>query len=243
MKKALIALAVVLVVLACSGPAFASSGVVAENSIPWWTPAHSFTAVGNAQAVDTTNNRLVVRVTLASAGVATYLGNDLTVRIVPKTQILRHRGRLYRTIALDKVRLGDHVRVTGSIDISVPAQPVFTAGRVIATHVVQPDQIKWFAFRGPLKSIDATDSTLVARPLRVTRGLWDVIGTKTPFVVAPNARIFTWTGGKPVVLTLAELVPGERVLAQGAIDRSVPTAPVFTIKWMRVWLPTPTPAS
>jgi hypothetical protein len=243
MKKALIALAVVLVALACCGPAFASSGVVAENSIPWWTPVHSFTAVGNAQAVDTTNGRLVVRVTLASAGVATYLGNDLTVVVTPKTQILRHRGRLYRAIGLDKVRLGDHVRVTGSIDLSVPAQPVFTAKRVIATRVVQPNQIKWFAFRGPLKSIDATAGTLVAKPLRVTRGLWDVIGVKTPFVVAPNARIFTWVAGKPVVLTLADLVPGEHVLAQGSIDRSVPTAPVFTIKWMRVWLPTPTPAS
>ncbi len=243
MKKALTALAVVLVALVCCGSAFASSGVVAESSIPWWTPAHSFTAVGNAQAVDTTNGRLVVRVTLASAGVADYLGDDLTVVVTPKTQILHHSGKLYRAISFGAVRLGDRVRVTGSIDLSVPAQPVFTAKRVIATHVVRPDQIKWFAFRGPLKSIDATGGTLVAKPLRVTRGLWDVIGTKTTFVVAPNARIFTWVAAKPVVLTLAELAPGERVLAQGSIDRSVPTAPVFTIKWMRVWVPAPTPAS
>jgi len=243
MKKALIALAVVLVALACCGPAFASSGVVAENSIPWWSPAHTFTAVGNAQAVDTTNGRLVVRVTLASAGVADYLGNDLTVVITPKTQILHHSGRLYRAIGLAGVRLGDRVRVTGWIDLSVPAKPVFTAYRVIATHVVRPDQIKWFAFRGPVKSVDATGGTLVAKPLRVTRGLWDVIGVRTTFVVAPNARIFTWLAGKPVVLTLADLTPGERVLAQGSIDRSVPSAPVFTIKWMRVWVPAPTPAS
>ena len=243
MKKALIALAVLVVALACCAPAFADSGVVAENHIPWWTPAHTFTAVGKAQAVDTTNGRLVVRVTLASAGVATYLGDDLTVVVTPKTQVLLHHGRLYRTISLTGVRLGDNVRVTGTIDLTVPAQPVFTAKRVIATHVVRPDQLKWFAFRGPLKSIDATDGTLVAKPLRVTRGLFDVVGVKTTFVVGPNARIFTWVAGKPVVLALTDLVAGERVLAQGSIDRSVPTAPVFTIKWMRVWVPAPTPAS
>ena len=243
MKKALIALAVLVVALACCAPAFADSSVVAENHIPWWTPVHTFTAVGKAQAVDTTSSRLVVRVTLASAGVATYLGDDLTVVVTPQTQVLRHRGRLYRTIGLANVRLGDNVRVTGTIDLSVPAQPVFTAKRVIATHVVQPWQLTWFAFRGPVRSVDVTGGTLAAKPVRVTRGLFDVVGVKTTFVVAPNARIFTWVAGKPVVLTLADVTPGEHVLAQGSIDRSVPTAPVFTIKWMRVWVPAPTPAS
>ena len=110
---------------------------------------------------------------------------------------------------------------------------------MIARTIVAPNKIKWFAFRGPVKSVDATGGTLVARPLVVTRGLWDVLGIKTTFVVAANARIFTWQSGKPVVLTLADLAAGDHVLAQGAIDRSKPATPVFTIEWMRVWEPTP----
>jgi len=243
MKKVLLALAVALVALACSAPAFAATSVVPESQISWWHPAHTFVAAGNAQAVDTTNGRLVVRVTLASEGVDQFLGDDLTVIITPHTQLLRHHGRLYKAITLGDVRLGDHVRVTGTIDLTDPADPVYTAQRVIATHVLRPDQIKWFAFRGPIKSIDATGGTIVAKPVLVTRGLFDVIGTKTTFVVSPTARIFTWVAGKPVVLTLADLTPGEHVLAQGSIDRSVPTAPVFTINWMRVFVPQPTPAS
>ncbi len=243
MKKVLLALAVALVALACSAPAFAATSVVPENQIPWWHPAHTFVAAGNAQAVDTANGRLVVRVTLASAGVAQYLGDDLTVVVTAKTQLLRPHGRLYRAITLGAIRLGDHVRVTGKIDLTDPAQPVYTATRVIATHVVQPNQIKWFAFRGPVKAIDTTAGTIVARPVQVTRGLFDVVGVKTTFVVAPTARIFTWVAGKPVVLTLADVTVGEHILAQGSIDRSVPAAPVFTIKWMRVFVPQPTPAS
>ncbi len=240
MKKALLVLAVMVVALACFVPAaFATTGVVAENHISWWTPAKSFTAAGKVDAVDATNGRLVVRVTLASIGVAPYLGDDLTVVVTPKTQLLKPHGRLFKAITMSDIRLGDHVRVTGAIDLTVPAQPVFTANRVVATHVLNPNQIKWFAFRGPVKSIDLTGGTIVARPLLVTRGLWDVIGVKTTFVVAPTARIFTWVAGKPVVLTLADLTVGERVLAQGSIDRSVPASPVFTINWMRVWEPVP----
>ena len=103
--------------------------------------------------------------------------------------------------------------------------------------MVAADQLKWFACRGPIKAVDTTAGTVDLRPRVVTRGLWDVLGVKTTFVVAPNARIFTWVAGKPVVLTLADLTAGEHVLAQGSIDRSVPATPVFTIKWMRVWEP------
>jgi hypothetical protein len=239
MKKALVVLAVVVVALAVCAPAFAASGVVAPDHISWWHPAKTFTAAGKVQAVDTRNGRLVVRVWLASIGVAPYLGDDLTVVVTADTQLLRAYGNRFRSIALGDIALGDHVRVTGTIDRSVPRSPVFTANRVIARTIVAPNKIKWFAFRGPVKSVDASGGTLVARPLVVTRGLWDVLGIKTTFVVAANARIFTWQSGKPVVLTLADLAAGDHVLAQGAINRSVPATPVFTIEWMRVWEPTP----
>ena len=181
-----------------------------------------------------------MRVTLASIGVAPYLGDDLTVVVTPKTQLLQTHGRLFRTITMSDIRLGDHVRVTGAIDLTVPAQPVFTASRVVASHVARPDQIKWFAFRGPVKSIDA-DRRHDRRPAPA-RDAWPLgrrRRRRPTFVVAPAARIFTWPSGKPVVLTLADLAAGDHVLAQGSIDRSVPATPVFTIKWMRVWEPVP----
>jgi hypothetical protein len=239
MKKALIVLAVFVVALAVCAPAFAQSGVVAPDHITWWQPAHNFTAAGNAQAIDTTNGRVVVRVWLASIGVAPFLGNDLTVVVTPNTQLLRAHGNRYRAIQLSDIWLGEHLRVTGTIDRSEPNAPVYTATRIVASRVVAPNQLKWFACRGPIKAVDTTAGTVDLRPLVVTRGLWDVLGVKTTFVVAPNARIFTWVAGKPVVLTLAELTAGEHVLAQGSIDRSVPATPVFTIKWMRVWEPKP----
>ena len=40
--------------------------------------------------------------------------------------------------------------------------------------------------------------------------------------------------GWPVRATLADVVVGDRVYAQGGADRSTPSAPVFTIRWMVV---------
>jgi hypothetical protein len=150
MKRALIVLAVLVVALAVCAPAFATSGVVAPDHISWWHPANSFTAAGKVQAVDSTNGRLVVRVWLASIGAAPFLGDDLTITVTANTQLLRAHGDRFRGIALGDIRLGDHVRVTGVIDRSVPKQPVYTAKRVVARTVVAPDKIKWFAFRGPV---------------------------------------------------------------------------------------------
>lgn len=241
MKKLLIVAAVALAVLAFCAPALAGdpSGVVAPDNIAWWHPAHTFTAAGKVQAVDTANGRLVVRVWLASVGVQRFLGDDLTVVITPDTQLLRAHGIKFEAIKLADIALGDHVRVTGVIDRHVPRQPSYVAGRVVAQTAVPPEALKWFAFRGPVKSVDATAGRLVARPRLVTRGLWDVLGADTTFVVAPTARIVTWRAGERVILTLADVAAGDHVLAQGSIDRTDPAAPVFTIKWMRVWEPAP----
>ena len=67
MKKALIVLTVFVVALAVCAPAFAQSRRRRPRSHHLWQPAHNFTAAGNAQAIDTTNGRVVVRVWLASS--------------------------------------------------------------------------------------------------------------------------------------------------------------------------------
>lgn len=40
--------------------------------------------------------------------------------------------------------------------------------------------------------------------------------------------------GWPVKAALADVVAGDRVYAQGGVDRSDPAAPVFMIRWMLV---------
>jgi hypothetical protein len=236
MKKLLIVVVVAIAALALAAPAFAW-----PVDLPWWHPATQFTAAGKAKAIDTANGKIVVRVQLASTGVAQFLGEDLTVTIKPETQILLRKGLGFKTIKLGEISLEDHVRVAGAIDRSEPGKPDYIAQRVIVHHPVPAEGLTQFACRGPVVSVDAVNSSMVIRLHLVTRALWEDLGTNYTFAVGADAKIFSVKDGVITPITLAEVSPGQRVTAQGVIDRSVPDAPVFTIKWMRVF-PAPTPA-
>ena len=110
------------------------------------------------------------------------------------------------------------------------------AGRGIGKRLVMRrlplNDIKRFSFRGPVTAVDAAAGTLTARMNRVTRALSPYYHATCDFVVAPDARIWVMKDGWPVRATLADVVVGDRVYAQGGADRSVPSAPVFTIRWM-----------
>jgi hypothetical protein len=230
MKKPLIAVLVLVAALALCAPAMAWP----SNGIPWWQPSHTFTATGKAQAIDVDASRLVLRVHLASRGVQQYLGEDLTVTITPRTQLLRARGNRFHAIGLDDIEAGDHVRVVGVIDRSTPGSPVYVAKRVIARHVVAPDELKRFAAAGPVRAVDAAGNGITIHLNRVTRALWLQLGSDLACTVAANAKIVTWVDGNPKRITLAEVSVGDRVVAQGSIDRTNPRAPVYTVKWVRV---------
>ena len=241
MKRTLLILTVVVVALAAlvaCVPAYASAGgFVPVAQIHWWHPATSFTVAGKVQAVDTTNGRLVLRVWLASIGAQDYLGDDMTVVVKPATIVLRATHGQLKRIDLAAVKLGDHVRVAGAIDRTVPALPVYKAERIVARTPAPFVALKWFAVRGPIKAVDTAAGKLVLHARLVTRGLSDVVGTDVSFKVAPDARIITWRDGVRTALTLDGVVAGDRALAQGRIDRSDPAGPVFTIRWMHVWEP------
>lgn len=229
MKKLLVVTVVALAALVLAAPASAW-----PIDLPWWTPATDFTAAGTAKAIDATNGKVVVRVQLASAGVAHFLGEDLTVTVTPATQILLRQGLGFKAIDLDDIALEDHVRAVGLIDRTEPAEPDYVARRLIVRHPVPAEGLTRFACRGPVVSLDADARTIVVRLRLVTRALWRDLGKDFMFVVAPDAKIFTARDGVFTPLTLADVTAGRRVTAQGVIDRSAPDAPVFRIKWMRV---------
>ena len=96
------------------------------------------------------------------------------------------------------------------------------------------NEIRRFAFRGPVTAVDATAGTLTATMNRVTRALSPYYHASCDFLVAADARIWVMKNGWPAKATLADVVVGDRIYAQGGADRSIPSEPVFTIRWMTV---------
>jgi hypothetical protein len=227
MKKVLIAALIVVAALALCAPAFAW-----PVALPWWQPAHHFTCVGKIKAVDTTAATVTVRVHLASRGVADFLAEDLTIAVDPAAKIFKAEGNDLTPIALADVVVGEKLRVEGVIDCSAGA-PVYVGKRLVMRHLPIND-IKRFAFRGPVVTVDAGAGTLSAHLNAVTRVLSPYYHTDLGFTVAPDARVWVMKHRWPVKATLADVVAGDRVYAQGGVARSEPAAPVFTIRWMLV---------
>ncbi len=227
MKKLVLVTAIAVAVLAWCAPAFAW-----PVTLPWWQPSAHFTCVGKIQAVDTTAGAVTVRVRLASRGAADYLGDDLTIVAARGAHVFKAVGAGLRPITLSDLVVGEKLRVEGTIDYS-SGSAVF-AGKRLVMRRLPLDEIKRFACRGTVAAVDAAAGTLTATMVRVTRALSPFYHAAREFVVAPNVRLWVMKDGWPVRATLNDVVAGDRVYAQGGADRSTPSAPVFTIRWMVV---------
>jgi hypothetical protein len=224
MKKLVVVALVAIAVLVICAPAIAWP--VAQK---WWEPSSHFTAVGKIQAVDTTANTVTLRVHLASPGVADYLGDDLTIVVAAGAHVYKAFGARFESIALGELVVGEKLRVEGQI--SYPAgSPVFTGHRLVMRRLPL-NEIRRFAFMGPVTAVDATARTLTATMDKVTRALSPYYHGPCSFVVAAGARIWVMKNGWPTKATLADVVVGDRLYAQGGADRSIPSVPVFTIRW------------
>ncbi len=227
MKKLVLVALVAVAVLAFCAPALAW-----PVSLPWWEPSHHFTCVGKIQAVDTAASTVTVRVHLASRGAADYLGEDLTVAVAADARVYKAAGARLTPIALADLVVGEKLRVEGVIDYASGSASF--VGKRLVMRRLPLNEIRRFAFRGPVTAVDAAARTLTARMNRVTRALSPCYQRTCDFAVAADARIWVLKDGWPVRATLADVVVGDRVYAQGGADRSIPSAPVFTIRWMVV---------
>jgi hypothetical protein len=227
MRKLLIVALVAVAALVVCAPASAW-----PVTLPWWEPVDHFTCVGKIQAVDSAAATVTVRVHLASRAVADSIGEDLLVTVAPGARILKANGAVHRPIALGDLVVGEKLRVEGRVDYSSGAA-VYLGKRLVMRRL-PINQIRRFAFRGQVTAVDAAAGTLTATLDKVSRALSPYYHGTCSFRVAPGARLWVMKNGWPQRARLTEVVAGDRVYAQGSADRSVPSLPVFTIRWMVV---------
>ena len=227
MKKLLIMALVAVAALVVAAPASAW-----PVSLPWWEPVDHFTCVGKIQAVDTAAGTATVRVHLASRAVADSIGEDLLVTVASDAKIFKAAGAVYTPIALADLVVGEKLRVEGRVDYS-SGTAAFVGKRLVMRRL-PINEIRRFAFRGEVTAVDAAAGTLTAKMAKVSRALSPYYHGTCTFQVAPGARLWVMKNGWPQKAQLADVVVGDRVSAQGSADRSIPSLPVFTIRWMVV---------
>jgi len=227
MRKLLIVALIAVAMLVVVAPA--SAWPVA---LPWWQPVDHFTCVGKIQAVDASAGTVSVRVHLASRAVADSIGEDLLVTVAADAKIFKAAGAVHTPIGLGDLVVGEKLRVEGRVDYS--SSTAAYVGKRLVMRRLAINEIRRFAFRGQVTAVDAAAGTLTAKMTRVTRALSPYYHGACTFQVAPDARLWVMKDGWPQKAALADVVVGDRVSAQGSADRSVPSLPVFTMRWMVV---------
>jgi hypothetical protein len=225
MRKLLIVALVAAAALVVCAPAMAW-----PVSLPWWQPTDHFTCVGKIQTVDTTAGTVSVRVHLASRAVADSIGDDLLITVAPDAKIFKADRAVQQPIALGDLVAGERLRVEGRVDYTSGAV-VYLGKRLVMRHM-PIDLIHRFAFRGRVTAVDTAAGTLTASLDKVTRALSPHYLGSCTFKVAPDARLWVMKNGWPAKVALSDVMVGDKVYAQGDADRSVPSLPVFTIRWM-----------
>jgi hypothetical protein len=225
MRKLLIVALVAVAALVVCAPASAW-----PVTLPWWEPVDHFTCVGKIQAVDTSAGTATVRVHLASRAVADFIGEDLLVTVAPDAHIFKADGAVLQPIALGGLVAGEKLRVEGRVDYTSGAAVYL--GKRLVMRQLPINAIHRFAFRGDVTAVDAASCTLTATLDKVSRALSPYYHGTCTFQVAPGAQLWVMKNGWPQKMTLTDVVVGDRVYAQGGADRSVPSLPVFTIRWM-----------
>lgn len=227
MKKLLIVALVAIAALVAAAPASAW-----PVTLPWWQPVDHFTCVGKIQAVDTTAGTATVRVHLASRAVADFIGEDLLVTVAPGAHLYKADGAVLHPVALGDLVAGEKLRVEGRVDYASGAA-VYLGKRLVMRRLAI-NEIRRFAFLGDVTAVDAATRTLTATLDKVSRALSPYYHGTRAFQVAPGAQLWVMKNGWPQKTQLSDVVVGDRVYAQGGADRSVPSLPVFTIRWMLV---------
>jgi hypothetical protein len=227
MRKLLVLALVAVAALVVCAPASAW-----PVTLPWWQPVDHFTCVGKIQAVDTASGTATVRVHLASSAVADFIGEDLLVTVAPDAHVYKAAGAALQAIALGDLVVGEKLRVEGRVDYASGA-PVYLGKRLVMRRL-PINEIRRFAFRGSVTAVDVASGTLTATLVKVSRALSPYYHGSCTFQVASGGQLWVMKNGWPQKMQLSDVIAGDHVYAQGAADRSVPSVPVFTIRWMLV---------
>jgi len=178
---------------------------------------------------------LVVTVGSGSSRMGVSPGATVRVDVPASAGIYALRHRLATTTTFNDLTSGDLVKITGVADRTDAGVPLFTAARVLATHVAAVDQLTWFALRGVVDGPGPTAGSLLVTLSCGTRAVRADIGAQLVLTATPSSTIRTLAGGVVSTLPAADVTAGESIAVTGCIDRCVPAAPAFDIGRAFVW--------
>ena len=185
----------------------------------------SFSCLGSVTAVDPGAGTITVAVKHATIALQGSIGQSLTLTVTADSVISTFVHGARTAVTLANVPAGDRLAVSGTIDATDPATPVYT---VVKAVVWTPADNARFLCQGTVSSVDLQADALIVHVGHGSMGLRASLGKDVTIDLASGARIFVAKGRRLTTAASGDITAGDDVVIVGRADRSDPSAPVFT---------------
>ena len=221
-------LPVLLCALALGLAAQAQASPTAASRGPGHTAAgQTFTCLGTVTAVDQTAGTITVTVKRASPALQGSVGQSLALTATADS-VLSTRAHCVKTaVTLADVSAGELLVASGTIDATDPSAPVYDIARAMVWHPA--DHVR-FLCQGTVSSVDLQADALVVHVRHGSRGLRGSLGKDITIDVPASAKVFAVGHHAATLTTIGQITAGDRVVIDGRVDRTDPSAPVFTAR-------------
>jgi len=223
-------LALLLASQAVAGPATAS------RDQRLGAAGQSFSCLGSVTAVDPGADTITLTVNHATIALQGSIGQSLTLTVTADSVISTFAHGTRTAVTLAGVPVGDRLAVSGTIDATDPAAPVYTVVKAVAWA---PADNARFLCQGTVTSVDLQADALVVHVGNGSVGLHASLGKNVTIDLASGARIFVANGRRLTTAASGDITAGDDVVIVGRADRSDPSAPVFTASVVLVHHVTP----
>ena len=212
-------LALFLASQAMAGPATTSRGQGLGAA------GQSFSCLGRVTAVAPGAGTITVTVKHATIALQGSIGQSLTLTVSADSVISTFRRGAKTAVTLADVPTGDRLAVSGTIDATAPAAPLYT---VVKAVVWTPRDSARFLCQGTVSSVDLQANALVVHVCQGSIGLRASLGKDVTIDLASSTRIFVAKGRRLTTAASSDITAGDHVVVIGRADRGDPSAPVFT---------------
>lgn len=220
MKRAFIAVAALLVLLAAAPVAAANP---ARGHKPAAPKAKAFTVKGVVKQA--TTGSITLTVWNGSRGLREQRGHDITVQVGAETTITRFAADGPLAVNTSDIRPGEHIRVWGHIDRGEAASPSLYKAKRVALRATWP-----FSLKGTVAAVNGTAGTLSVTVLSGDAAVKSFIGATAPLLlnVAPDAVIVRRVDDTRTVIPLTGIVVGDAVCVGGRANLLDPDGKIYT---------------
>jgi len=218
-RKLLVIVAVAVLALVAAPVALADNGHGGGNK----AKGKSFTCHGKVVATDVVAKTVTLDLQGGSKGLRRFRGKEFTVQVADTAKIVRNAYGESTTVTLADIKEGERIWVRGTT----------ATGDGVATYTATAIKLKatWpFSAQGTVVLTDTATGTITVTVSKSAKALKPLVGQDVIFQSTATTIFKKCVDDVVIAITFADIVPGDKVVLGGTVDKTAPVDEQLILK-------------